>query len=279
MGLASHVRIEERSPLGTGPSTRAIAVSSSRNSRGLRVILDFDGTLVDPNVAIVLVEEFAENGREIAHQIDELLHAGQMGLREAWQRQAALLPGDRLREMASFVRERVPLRRGAREFLHLTERHSVPVTVVSGGLEFYIREVLEREGLSLPIRSDHLEVGPDGRAHVVHPYGHPTCRLCGICKAQIVQGNGSSERTVFIADGSTDRYGAETADIVFARRRLLEYCRTASIPCYPFEDFGPVTQQFGRWLDEGEDLPAPRHRGLLGSPCPISQAAADAPSR
>jgi HAD superfamily phosphoserine phosphatase-like hydrolase len=234
------------------------------------VVLDFDGTLVDPNVAIVLVEEFAENGQAIAHEIDALLHAGKIGLREAWQRQAAILPGDRIDEMARFVRERVPLRRGAREFLELAGHHGVPVTVVSGGLEFYIREVLDRENLDLPIRSDRLVVEPDGRVRVLHPYGHPTCRLCGICKAAIVDGHAPS-RTVFVADGSTDRYGAEAADIVFARRRLLDYCRTVGIPCYPFDDFLPVTDQFRQWLEEGADLPPVRHRGRSDSLCPISQ--------
>ncbi|MGP8075780.1 MAG: HAD-IB family phosphatase [Thermoplasmata archaeon] len=242
--------------------------------RALRVVLDFDGTLVDPNVAILLVEEFAKNGREVAHEIDLKLHEGKIGLREAWQQQAAILPGDRVADMARFVRERVPLRKGAREFLELTARHGVPVTVVSGGLEFYIREVLAREGLDLPIRSDQLEVGTDGQVTVVHPYGHPTCRVCGICKAAIVDGS-QSERTVFVADGSTDRYGAETADIVFARRRLLDYCRRVGIPCFPFEDFEPVTLQFRLWLEEGAPLPDHRHRGLRDSLCPISQELAN----
>lgn len=247
-----------------------VSPAGGRRPHGLRVVLDFDGTLVDPNVAILLVEEFAENGRKIAHEIDELLHTGQIGLREAWQRQAAILPGNRIPEMARFVRQKVPLRQGAREFLRLADRHSVPVTVVSGGLEFYIREVLDREGIDLPIRSDRLLVEPDGRVRVIHPYEHPTCRLCGICKAAIVDGPGA-QRTVFVADGSTDRYGAETADIVFARRRLLDYCRRAGIPCFPFEDFAPVTSQFRRWLEEGVALPPPRRRGLADSLCPISQ--------
>ena len=239
-------------------------------SRGLRVILDFDGTLVSPNVAILLVERFAENGHEIAHEIDRLLHEGKLSLREAWQRQAAILPGNRLDEMARFVRDTVPLRPGAREFLELAHRHAVPITIVSGGLEFYIREVLDREGLDFPIRSDRLEVGAGESVRVVHPYGHPTCQLCGICKAAIVDDSGPN-RTVFIADGSTDRYGAEAADVVFARRRLLDYCRRVGIPAFPFEDFGPVTQQFRRWLEEGEELPHPRARGLSSSPCPISR--------
>jgi len=240
----------------------------------LRVVLDFDGTLVDPNVAIVLVEKFAENGRAIAHEVDALLHEGRIGLREAWQRQAALLPANRLEEMARFVRETVPLRKGAREFLELMSRHAVPVTLVSGGLEFYIREVLDREGLDLPIRSDRLEVAADGRARVIHPYGHPTCRLCGICKAAIVEDSGRY-RTVFVADGSTDRYGAETADLVFARRRLLDYCLKVGIPCFPFEDFEPVTEKFRQWLEFGVELPPWRRRGRLDSLCPISQRLAE----
>lgn len=255
---------------GTQSTRGEPSLSSPVNDR-LRVVLDFDGTLVEPNVAILLVEEFVPNGSALAHEIDQALHEGRLGLREAWQRQGALLPVDRVSEMARFVRDRVPLRSGARELLELLHRHRVPVTIVSGGLEFYIREVLEREGLDLPVQSDRLIVRPNGTPEVVHPYGHPTCRLCGICKAGVVDGGDSGPRTVFVADGSTDRYGAEAADIVFARRRLLDYCRRAGIPCFPFEDFGPVTEQFSRWLDEGVELPPVRRRGLAGSPCPISQ--------
>lgn len=261
-------RVAEMRPGVRSPS--AARTPSPSPAEMLRVVLDFDGTLVDPNVAFVLVERFVEKGEKLAREVDSLLHEGRIGLREAWQRQAALLPGDRIEEMARFVREHVPLRAGAREFLELTTRHAVPVTVVSGGLEFYIREVLDREGLELPIRSDRLEMGPGGRPRVVHPYGHPTCRLCGICKAAIVENGSLGGRTVFIADGSTDRYGAEAADIVFARRRLLDYCRSAGIPCFPFEDFGPVTEQFRRWLEDRAQLPAPRRRGLASSACPIS---------
>ncbi len=241
------------------------------------VVLDFDGTLVDPNVAIILVEEFAPNGRQVAHEIDLLLHEGKIGLREAWRRQVALLSADRMGEMVTFARHRVPLRKGAHAFLDLLRAHQVPVTVVSGGLDFYIREVLEREGLDLPIRSDTLRVLPSGQLSVVHPYEHPTCRLCGICKAGIVDQASAERLSVFIGDGSTDRYGAESADLVFARKRLLDYCRKAGIASYPFEDFEPVTEQFRRWLTGVEPLPSRRGQGLADSPCPISRGLAGGP--
>ena len=251
---------------------------TSAAASSLRVVLDFDGTLVDPNVAIILVEEFAPNGREVAREIDLLLHEGKIGLREAWRRQVALLSADRLGEMVKFARNRVPLRKGAREFLTLLRRHAVPVTVVSGGLEFYIREVLDREGLDLPIKSDRLTVLPSGEMGVVHPFEHPTCRLCGICKAAIVNDPASRRRSVFIADGSTDRYGAESADIVFARHRLLEYCRRVGIHCYPFDNFEPVTLQFAQWLEGKVPIPTRRAAGLADSPCPISRTLAGSPA-
>src|SRR5271155_3075286 len=239
----------------------------------LRVVVDFDGTLVVPNVAIDLVTEFVPDGARVAGEIDILLHEGKIGLREAWQRQVTLLPRDRLPEMVRFVREKVPLRKGAREFLDLPRRHGVPVVVLSGGLDFYIEEVLAREHLELPTLSDRLVVPATGVLPVEHPHGHPTCRLCGICKAAAVRVPSLGVRNVLIADGSTDRYGAEVADIVFARRRLLAHCERVGIPCYPFEDFGPVTAQFRKWLEEGEPLPSFRRLGDTTSLCPISQEA------
>jgi 2-hydroxy-3-keto-5-methylthiopentenyl-1-phosphate phosphatase len=249
--------------------------SGSPNGAGappFRLFLDFDGTLVEPNVAVVLVERFAEDGARIAHEVDEQLHRGQLTLRQAWERQAALLPWEQVEAMTDFVVRQIPLRVGARELLDLLRTRNVPVTVLSGGLDFYIRAVLQREGLSLPFLSDAASRGPDGRLRVEHPHGHPVCRQCGICKAQAVLGPGTTgARTIFVGDGSTDRFAAEVADIVFARRRLLSYCRDRGIVCYPFEDFRPVTEKLRAWLDGIEAFPAVRARGLPDSICPISR--------
>jgi 2-hydroxy-3-keto-5-methylthiopentenyl-1-phosphate phosphatase len=238
-----------------------------------RLFLDFDGTLVEPNVAIVLVERFAIDGVRVAHEVDEQLHRGELTLRQAWERQAALLPWDQVPAMTEFAVREIPLRAGARELLDLLQVHQVPTVVVSGGLDFYIRAILDREGIDLPFLSDAGLPGPDGRMRVEHPHGHAECRQCGICKAQVVQGPlPPAERTIFVGDGSTDRFAAEVADIVFARRRLLTYCQREGIPVYPFEDFRPVTAQLKLWLEGAEPLPTGRGRGLETSPCPISKS-------
>lgn len=236
-----------------------------------RMLVDFDGTLVEPNVAILLVEEFCADGRRIAHEVDEELHSGKITLREAWSRQAALFEANRLEEMAEWAVAHTPLRPGARELVDLLKRHHIPTTIVSGGLDFYIDPILRHAGIQLPVLSDRLEPSADGGLRLVHPFGHPTCRLCGICKAQVAYPEPRPPlRTAFAGDGSTDRYAAEVADLVFARRRLKLYCDRAGIPYYPFEDFFPVIDQLRRWLEGGEPLPPPRALGLRSSACPIS---------
>lgn len=252
-------------------------VPSPQNGGSLpvEVLLDFDGTLVEENVAIVLVERFCPDGDRVAHEVDEQLHRGEITLRQAWARQVALLPAHREQEMVDHVRRAIALRQGAHELLDLLSSAAIPVTIVSGGLDFYIAPILAEHGISLPVLSD--TVRPDGGAGWVvdHPHGHPSCRLCGICKAQCVRALAHpSRRTVFIGDGSTDRYAAEVADIVFARRRLKTYCTQSGVPFYPFETFEPVTEQFRRWLSHADPLPAPRGLGLASSKCPISQSLA-----
>ncbi len=245
----------------------------------LRMFIDFDGTLVEPNVAILLVGEFCPDGKRLAEEVDQLLHTGQITLREAWRRQVEMLRAEQIPAMVDWSVKNIPFRAGARELLDLLRRHQVPTSVVSGGLDFYIDPILKAAGIDLPVYCDGVETRDGGVLEVVHPHGHPTCRLCGICKAQVVRNHAPAAglRTVFAGDGSTDRYAAEVADIVFARRRLKLYCDRASIPYFPFETFEPVTAQLERWLTGAEPLPARRRVGVADSACPISHTAAAVP--
>ena len=50
-------------------------------------------------------------------------------------------------------------------------------------------------------------------------------------------------QTVFVGDGPRgDACAAARADFVFARGRLLRYCRQNDIHATPFETFGPVVE-------------------------------------
>src|SRR5271155_4200573 len=132
------------------------------------MLIDFDGTLVEPNVAIILVEQFCEGGTQLAHEVDELLHTGKITLREAWARQVALLDGRRLDEMAGWAVQHTPLRSGAREMVALLGRHQIPTTIVSGGLDFYIGPILAAAGIDLPVLSDRVVSDAQGVLDLQH---------------------------------------------------------------------------------------------------------------
>jgi 2-hydroxy-3-keto-5-methylthiopentenyl-1-phosphate phosphatase len=51
------------------------------------------------------------------------------------------------------------------------------------------------------------------------------------------------EEVVFVGDGlRSDSCAAGIATTVFARSKLLDYCRKNGIPASPFEDFVPVAE-------------------------------------
>ena len=258
--------------LSRRPSSRA-----GSTGVGLRVFLDFDGTLVGPNTAIELVSRFAPDGARLARDVDAALHARRITLREAWAIEVRSLPFQRLDEMHRFLRDSIELRRGAHELLDLLSDYDVPTAILSGGLDAFIRPILDRERLDLPIISDALRLERGRPPRVDSPFEHPTCRLCGVCKAGALLRDLAPARTVFVGDGSTDRFAAEMADLVFARHRLREYCQQHRIRYYPFEDLVPVTAQVRAWLEGTEPLPPPRPLGRLESACPISQEAARGP--
>ena len=53
----------------------------------------------------------------------------------------------------------------------------------------------------------------------------------------------------------SDRFAVELADVVFAKRHLLAYCRENGIACHPFETFKEVQATLEKLL-----APAPARR-------------------
>ncbi|PYS76595.1 MAG: phosphatase, partial [Acidobacteria bacterium] len=81
-----------------------------------------------------------------------------------------------------------------------------------------------------------------GRWHVEFPYFAEGCAHgCATCKPAVMRRlNRNGARTVFVGDGLSDRYAAESADLVFAKAKLADYCRARSIAHVFYEDLGKV---------------------------------------
>lgn len=203
-------------------------------------LCDFDGTVSPGDIGAAFVERFSPGGE--AARVPELAEwfAGRCGHRRVTRAQYGLV---RVRrdEALAFTRgfaldpAFAPFARAARE------RGDV-VMVVSEGFDFYVSDLLEREGLgTLPWAANHLRFEPDGSVTPEFPFADPACDDCGNCKAGHVRRHQAlGHRVVLVGDGGSDRHGALVADEVLARGGLLEWCRANDIAATPFHDFRDV---------------------------------------
>jgi len=203
-------------------------------------LCDFDGTVSPRDVGAAFVERFSPGGA--AARVPELAGwlAGHSGHRELTRAQCALVRAG-LDEALAFARG-FALDPAFAPFAREALARGDEVMIVSEGFDFYVRELLEREGLgSLPWAANHLRFEADGRVTPEFPFADPLCDDCGNCKARHVRHyRARGHRVVLVGDGTSDRHGARAADDVLARGSLLEWCRASGITHTPFHDFHDV---------------------------------------
>jgi len=172
----------------------------------------------------MIIEEFGDC--EIYAETEGALARG-MSLHEviAIEMGTLTLP---LEDAVAWVREHVTVRRGFRDFADEYR----PVILSSGFTEL-IEPVLEREGVSLEVHANRLDVRADGWDAIWRDDAQ--CAECGqACKRGGLP-NGSP--VVYVGDGVSDHCAALAADRVFARDRLVTYLERMGLPFEPFEDF------------------------------------------
>jgi hypothetical protein len=91
----------------------------------------------------------------------------------------------------------------------------------------------------LPIIANRLEPAGVRRWRLEFPHGSPSCRIAsGNCKCACA-GNArdGQRRVLLIGDGASDFCVAAEADLVFAKHRLIEHCRSSGIAYVPVTGF------------------------------------------
>lgn len=205
-------------------------------------LCDFDGTVSPEDIGAAFGARFSPDAA--AARVPELAGwlAGRIGHRELTRAQCATV---RVAEAAA-----LEFARGFRldprfaPFVHEALGRGDAVMVVSEGFDFYVRDLLQREGLGeLPWAANRLVFHASGEVEPEFPFADPACEACGNCKAQHVRRYRSrGYRTVLVGDGTSDRHGALAADAVLARGSLLEWCAAEGVPHQPFADFGDVAE-------------------------------------
>jgi len=211
-----------------------------------QVFCDFDGTLARQDIGNSFLRKYGTPAWLRAEQ--EFLES-KIGSREALVRQYRALDASP-ELLARFVAEEVEIDPTFIPFLQQSTLRDIPVTVLSDGLDVYIVPFMERYGLQdLPLFCNrghwvgrHIEVS--------FPYYNPACTLCANCKtAHFERLRQPGRKIVYIGDGWSDRCPSRHADLLFAKGRLLDFCRSEGIPCSEFRDFNDVARAlFGACL-------------------------------
>lgn len=219
---------------------------------GWTILCDFDGTIAVEDVIDTLLERYGRPGWEL---LEAQWRAGQIGSGECMREQVRLLDLDCAALDACL--ETLSIDPDFPRFVALAERHGLSLQVVSDGLDYVIRRMLDRHGLGrLPIAANRLLTAePPCNWRLESPYAVDGCDS-GTCKCELAEraSAGGRVRTLLIGDGASDFCVARRADFVFAKKRLIEHCSTHGIPHLPITGFGDALEVLPLLLEH--DLPA-----------------------
>ncbi len=227
---------------------------------GLAFLCDFDGTASPADIGAQFIRRYSTGDAAESKRLLEQWRLGRIGSRELTETEArdVRVTGE---QALAFARG-FALDPGFAPFVREARARDIHVMVVSDGFDFYVRDLLDRAGLTdLPWASNRVRFEAGGMS-VEFPYFGGGCGKCGNCKAEHVRQHRSLGRVVVLmGDGVSDRCGAREADHVLARGDLLTWCRAEGIPALPLDSFDDATAMALRLAAEGSPRVLPESGG------------------
>jgi len=202
------------------------------------ILCDFDGTISTRDMGYALLNQFSSGDWEA---IDREFCEGKIGSKEAYSRIAKIIKGDE-EAILDFIRKYSSIDPYFTAFYQYCQEADIDLKIVSDGLDFYIKTILDIHHLSeIPFYANdtHL-LGMEGMG-ISFPHCNEECGLCGTCKKKLVQLHRKDyDFILFIGNGLSDRCGAREADFVFAKGSLYAYCIDQDITCHFFQNFQEI---------------------------------------
>lgn len=214
------------------------------------IICDFDGTISVEDVTDALLERYGEPGWQ---EFEEKWRQGQITSRVCMQAQVRLLKVSQ-RELDATIDE-FRIDPDFPAFVEAARHAGWNVCVVSDGLDYAIRRILARHGVTdLPIYANHLVNTGEDRWALESPCADKACRVdAGTCKCvRADRARSAGHSLMLVGDGASDFCVAGEVDLVFAKHRLIEHCRLHGINHVPIVGFGDAVGLLSA-LEQGFD--------------------------
>jgi len=217
-------------------------------TKNLKFFIDFDGTITQNDVVDMILERFASDEWR---QTEKEWASGKIGSRECLSRQLALVRTNK-ETFDNFLKE-VKVDSGFVDFIEILNKNGIPAFVVSDGFDLVIQQVLKRTFhknpelfSSLPVICNKLEFTPQG-LRVIFATETLCEHACANCKPKAIDSLSSKDDfIVFVGDGLSDRFAARRSDLVFAKNKLISFCKENKLNFLEFGSFRDIT----KWLNE-----------------------------
>lgn len=197
---------------------------------------DFDGTLTEQDVSFLILERFAEGDwKSILRDYQE----GKIPVGEFNYRAFAMVKQDQS-ALEKLVMEEAKLRPGLHELIEYCRFKDIAITVVSNGLDFYIKTLLGYNGFGrVEVAAARTLFTPNGLD--ARYYDFDNHELLDEFKASftrrfIEQGY----RVLYAGNGPSDIPASRMASHTFATESLLDFYRREKLPHTPFRDLHDI---------------------------------------
>lgn len=218
-------------------------MKSLEQSRKIIIQCDFDGTVTEDDISFILLDAFTKGDwRTINKQHSE----GKITVGQFNERAFGLVRASK-KAMLDYLKDKVKVRPGFQKLVELCQQKGIRLVIVSNGLEFYIKRILEDMGLynleyhaaETRFHANKLKVryiGPDGS--VVDS---------GYKEKYVNKYLNEGYNVVYIGNGSSDLSPARGAHQIFATESLLEHCQRTGLTCIPFTSFLEINLVLSSW--------------------------------
>ncbi len=207
------------------------------------VVSDFDGTISTKDISYEILERFTSGGWQ---GVDEAYARGEIGSQEAFRLILEKIKATKAELVEYIDRLSPPIDPRFVEFYHYVRERNIDLVILSDGFHFYIKRLLEKEGITdIPIYANDIVEDENGTLVPTFPYHSKECDKCGNCKSNVVKKlKEEHDHIIFIGDGYSDLCATVLADTLFAKRRLMSHAVEMRLPYIYFHDFADVQAEF-----------------------------------
>lgn len=203
--------------------------------------IDFDKTIATIDVCEDLVKSFSKPGWQ---ELNEKWEKKELSTVECAKQTFKMFKTSDPKDFLNFA-DKAELDPDFSEFAAYCEKEEYPIVILSDGYDYYIEHLLKREGLELTYYANKLIFEP--ALDIDALFSSQNCDSCGVCKLELMRKlSEPSCTTIYIGDGSSDFCPALSADIVFAKSALYEYCLANGKKARYFTGFSDILNKIQR---------------------------------